>query len=100
MLLTTRQGKTIHLLAQSDLSDGLASGERLRAGCPIHGSDHQRSLSIDCTTGWGYCHCCHATVLVEDRSPEVAARLKRNARIESQDCSPPLDKPIHRVTPN
>ena len=100
MLLRTRQGKTIHLLTQSDLDDVLASGERLRAGCPIHGSDHQRSLSIDCTTGWGYCHCCHATVLVEDRSPEIAARLKRNARIQSQDCSPPLDKPIHRASPN
>ena len=41
------------------------SGERLRAYCPIHGGDHQRSLSIDRATGWGFCHCCHATVLVE-----------------------------------
>ncbi len=61
---TTRQGKVIHLLSPGDLGDAVESGERLRAYCPIHGGDHQRSLSIDSSTGWGFCHCCHATVLV------------------------------------
>ena len=64
---TTRQGKVIHLLSPGDLGDAVESGGgggRLRAYCPIHGGDHQRSLSIDPETGWGFCHCCHATVLV------------------------------------
>ncbi len=67
---TTRQGKVIHLLSLHDLGDLGDVGEqsslggRLRAYCPIHGSDHQRSLSIDPQSGWGYCHCCHATVRV------------------------------------
>src|SRR5258708_40109126 len=64
---TTRQGKVIHLLSPGDLGDAVESGGgggRLRAYCPIHGGDHQRSLSIDPETGWGFCHLCNATVLV------------------------------------
>jgi len=60
----TPRGKAIHLLSLSDLIDAVESGERLRAYCPVHGGDHQRSLSIDRASGWGFCHCCHATVLV------------------------------------
>jgi len=71
---TTRQGKVIHRLSPGDLVDAVASGQRLRAYCPIHGSDHQRSLSIDASTGWGFCHCCHATVLVETSNPMIANR--------------------------
>ena len=62
---TTQRGKVIHLVSFSDLVDAVQSGERLRASCPIHGSDHQRSLSIDLGTGWGFCHSCHATMLVQ-----------------------------------
>jgi hypothetical protein len=61
----TSRGKAIHILSPDDLMQVVESGERLRAMCPIHGGDHQRSLSIDRVTGWGFCHCCHATVLVE-----------------------------------
>src|SRR5690348_14584014 len=60
----TRRGNVIHLISFSDLIEVLQCGERLRAYCPIHGSDHQRSLSIDLRTGWGFCHSCHATVLI------------------------------------
>jgi len=66
--ITTR-GKAIHLLSPGDLSNVVESGERLRAYCPIHGGDHQRSLSIDRASGWGFCHCCHAVVLVEAMNP-------------------------------
>src|SRR5713226_3623442 len=69
---TTRQGKVIYLLSLGDLVDAVESGQRLRAYCPIHGGDHQRSLSIDSSTGWGFCHCCHATVLVETSDPMTA----------------------------
>ncbi len=71
---TTRGGKVIHRLSLGDLVDAVESGDRLRAYCPIHGGDHQRSLSIDRTTGWGYCHSCHATVLVETRDPTIIDR--------------------------
>src|SRR6266566_4787719 len=70
----TLRGKAIHILSLDDLIDAVESGERLRAYCPIHGSDHQRSLSIDRTSGWGFCHCCHATVLVEAMSPLLIVR--------------------------
>ncbi len=68
---TTRRGKVIHRLSLGDLVDAVESGDRLRAYCPIHGGDHQRSLSIERATGWGYCHCCHATVLVETHDPLI-----------------------------
>ena len=70
---TTRQGKIIHRLSQGDLVDAIESGGRLRAYCPIHGGDHQRSLSIELATGWGFCHCCHATVLLETVHPIIVA---------------------------
>jgi Toprim-like len=70
---STQRGKVIHLVSSSELVDAVQSGERLRASCPIHGSDHQRSLSIDCATGWGFCHNCHATVLVQVMAPVIAS---------------------------
>jgi hypothetical protein len=88
---TTRQGKVIHLLSPTDLGDAVAHGERLRAYCPIHGGDHQRSLSIDASSGWGFCHCCHATVLIQDNrtsSPYSGSRQMRR-----QHCGLPRDAP-------
>ncbi len=70
---TTQRGKVIDLVSSNDLVDAVLSGERLRAYCPIHGSDHQRSLSIDLTTGWGFCHSCHATVLVQPIASVIAS---------------------------
>ncbi len=77
---TTRQGKVIYLLSPCDLGDAVERGERLRAYCPIHGSDHQRSLSIDSSTGWGFCHCCHAIVLLETINHTISG--KRGSRDE------------------
>jgi hypothetical protein len=65
----TARGKAIHRLSLEDLIDAVECGGRLRAYCPIHGGDHQRSLSIDRASGWGFCHCCHAVVLVESLNP-------------------------------
>ncbi len=73
-LKTTRRGNVIHRLSFDDLIDVVESGEQLRSYCPIHGGDHQRSLSIARATGWGYCHCCHATVLVEISDPMTSER--------------------------
>jgi hypothetical protein len=70
---STRRGKVIHLVSSSDLVGAVQSGERLRVSCPIHGGDHQRSLSIDLGTGWGFCHSCHVTVLVQPHAPVIAS---------------------------
>src|SRR6266699_2752618 len=75
----TSRGKAIHCLSLTDLFDAVESGERLRAMCPVHGGDHQRSLSIDRATGWGFCHCCHATVLVESLSSSLVLADKSHA---------------------
>src|SRR5947209_12871869 len=75
----TAHGKAIHRLLAGDLIEVVESGERLRAYCPIHGGDHQRSLSIDRATGWGFCHCCHATVLVEALSSSLVLADKSHA---------------------
>ena len=73
--IKTRHGKNIILLSQRELRDPCGSGEYVRAYCCIHGSDHQRSLSIQRTSGWGRCFACQATVLVEEWNPTVATRL-------------------------
>ena len=75
---TTRRGNVIHRLSLDDLIDVVESGEQLRSYCPIHGGDHQRSLSVARTSGWGYCHCCHATVLVEIPDPMTIERRWNN----------------------
>jgi len=92
--VVTSAGKRIHILSESEL-DVDASGERLRAFCPIHGSDHQRSLSIDATTGWGWCHCCHNTVFVEEYNASIAATLKRSEH-RGQHLSGLPDHPVRR----
>lgn len=73
----TRQGKKIEILLQSELCDPIPVGEYVRAYCHIHGSDHQRSLSINRSSGWGHCFnaACDALVLVAEWNPAVAQRL-------------------------
>lgn len=75
----TREGKHIEIISACELRDPLTTGTYIRAYCHIHGSDHQRSLSINRTTGWGHCFnaACQATVLVEEWNPTLAARLIR-----------------------
>lgn len=63
---------SVHKLTLADL-DGLDAGKysggQRRFYCPIHGGDHQRSLSIiddGESAGIGTCHSCHARVVVTD----------------------------------
>src|SRR5260221_4206224 len=101
---TTRQGKVIHLLSPGDLGDAVESrggGGRLRAYRPIHGGDHPRPLSIDPETGWGFCHCCHATVLVTSTGSglvggQAYAHAQRNASSNILTFPPRAD---HRSSP-
>src|SRR5579864_3898900 len=73
----TQQGKAVEIVLQSELRAPVDMGERVRAYCHLHGSDHQRSLSIDKATGWGHCFnaACEATVLVAEWNPVLANRL-------------------------
>ena len=76
----TPHGKNVELITQSELRSPVDTGERVRAFCHIHGSDHQRSLSIDKATGWGHCFnaACEATVLVVEWNRPLARYLLRS----------------------
>src|SRR5260370_7227331 len=79
LTIYTQQGRCIEIVLQSELCDPLNMGEYVRAYCHIHGSDHQRSLSIDKASGWGHCFnaACEATVLVADWNLTLARQLIR-----------------------
>lgn len=75
----TPHGKNVEIITLSELRSPVDTGERVRAYCHIHGSDHQRSLSIDKATGWGHCFnaACAATVLVAEWNRPLARYLLR-----------------------
>ncbi len=94
LTITTQQGKAIEIVLQTELRDPLDAGTHLRAFCHLHGSDHQRSLSIDKATGWGHCFnaTCEATVLVAEWNPALANRLlethsRRRSATDAPACS-------------
>jgi hypothetical protein len=84
-VVTSRNGNRIHVLSLGEL-DYLERGNHIRAFCPVHGSDHQRSLSINVHTGWGQCFGCQALVLLKEIAPEIAYRLLAAPRAR---CTPP-----------
>lgn len=73
----TQHGNSVQIISCRELRDPLQRGDYVRAYCHIHGSDHQRSLSINRKTGWGLCFnaACNARVLVSEWSPRLAERL-------------------------
>ncbi len=75
--ITTPRGRRIQIISEQELRDPLWLGDYVRAYCHIHGSDHQRSLSIHRADGWGHCFnaACEATVLVAEWNPALSARL-------------------------
>src|SRR5438309_5302101 len=75
--IITHDSKRIYIIFQFELRDPLTVGDYVRAYCHIHGSDHQRSLSVQRSSGWGHCFnaACGAVVLVAEWNPSVAARL-------------------------
>ena len=84
------QDTRIQVLTQNDLRGMITRAGRIRAYCPIHGSDRQRSLSINLVTGFGYCHSCKATILLADLNQDAARHLgytggvQELARVEPQ----------------
>jgi DNA primase len=69
-------------LTESQLEDcrpiPVRGGRNVRAFCPFHGSDHQRSLSVDTETGRFYCFACGAWGYM-DWARERWAKNKRNS---------------------
>ncbi len=76
--MVTQQGKRIEVVEARELRSPVVQGEYVRAFCHIHGSDHQRSLSIHRRSGWGHCFnaSCNAVVLVREWNESVAERLR------------------------
>ncbi|WP_376797530.1 toprim domain-containing protein [Thermogemmatispora sp.] len=98
----TRQGKRIEILSQSELWHPRLTGGRVRAFCPIHGSDHQRSLSIDPVSGWGRCFnaACQANVLIREWNPQAAYHLLgtgSSGELVSQEGAPERS-PVPRLS--
>lgn len=60
------------------------SGGKLRAYCPVHGGDHQRSLEVRLEDegtfkrGYGHCHNCKASVFVVEMDPKRAEWIERH----------------------
>jgi hypothetical protein len=84
--VTTARGEPIALLSSSDLVNVRTQGHYLRAYCPVHGSDHQASLSVNQDNGFGVCFCCGVRVLLRELNPELASRLQHG----SASAAPPL----------
>ncbi len=89
----TADGRTI--LTRADL-DGYdrprRSGGRDRYYCPIHGGDHQRSLSVDPTTGAYICFSCGARGVLRDYWPE-----RSEPPDPSRRCAPTAPAPLPSV---
>jgi DNA primase len=88
--VTSAKGEPIALLSQADLVNVRTQGRHLRAYCPIHGSDHQASLSINTSNGFGECFCCGVRVLIRELNTEMAERFQR--------CSTSPAQPLARPT--
>lgn len=103
----------ITIVHEAELRSPRQHGRRIRAYCPVHGGDNQRSLSIEAAgehAGYGYCHNgdCHAVVFVPELNPEEAARRERG---EGRAYTPrritpaamlrpvPRQMPAHEPTP-
>jgi DNA primase len=88
----TRAGAVVYLCTwQSLADDARLYGAWLRTYCPLHGSDHQRSLSINAESGWGQCFACGRRVFVRDFDPQLAQILShRVLRGAPEQRSPAL----------
>ena len=98
----THQGKRIEIASELELRSPMEAGGHVRAYCHIHGSDHQRSLSITRNTGWGRCFnaACGATVLVAEWNRPLANRLLHSYyRGLTSDAHPLFSPPPTRPTP-
>lgn len=75
----TKDGRPVLSRADLDAYDYHPSraGGRDRYYCPIHGGDHQQSLSVDPDTGKFRCHTCGATGTLREQWPDGGGTFKR-----------------------
>jgi len=75
----TKDGRAILSRADLDAYDHAPhrSGGRERYYCPIHGSDHQQSLSVDPHTGKYKCHTCGEGGTLREHWPDGGGAFKR-----------------------
>ncbi len=82
-------------------------GGKLRAFCPVHGGENQRSLEVDLTSGRFFCHRCECWGYMdwareryqEERgferdAPKRPRRPQRPARVSSPPPPPPPVEPV------
>jgi hypothetical protein len=68
------------------------NGHSLRAFCPIHGGDHQRSLRIDLSTGRFNCYACGAWGYTEEAREEWRKQHHTTSSKKSPQLSVHTDK--------
>jgi hypothetical protein len=97
----TNAGKIIYILSFGELPDYQEHRKGIRAFCPVHGSDHQRSLSITTNgewAGWGRCFKCDARVILrEEASSLPAQRVLAKAGYARRNMLP---RPVKRQIPS
>lgn len=74
--------------AELDQCDPRPSGGRIRALCPFHGSDHQRSLSVDPATGRWRCFACQRWGHVTGWAGGTGARPVANGTLKMAAAAP------------
>lgn|GEM_PF-2289645 len=74
--------------SELDQCDPRQSGGRIRARCPLHGSDHQRSLSVDPATGRWHCFACQRWGHITDWPTGVGARSAIGAAARPVPAAP------------
>src|SRR5262245_43585631 len=87
----------IIIMHEAELVDPRRHGSRLRAYCLIHGSDHQRSLSIALDgdmAGYGKCHSCQPRVFVPELAPQGARGRSAQPRRPTAET---LLRPLRRL---
>lgn len=69
-------------LEEGDLRDAIRAegGKALRAKCPYHGSDHQRSLRVNLETGNFKCHACGAWGYLDSHRRRGKSGIQGDAR--------------------
>lgn len=87
------------VIKEADLHEPVRAGDYVRAFCHLHGSDHQRSLSIKKENGFGQCFACGAKVLVAEWNPAAAQRLQREMSLPSTPRIRCVRRPIDLLKP-
>lgn len=88
-------------LSVNGTSKPYAGGQKMRAYCPVHGGDHQRSLEVDLDTGRFFCHNCECWGYMDWAREEFARErgLDREAGRSRQGGPPGRSRRVVRPAP-